>query len=131
MLSMDVAPRGSVRGIKLSVGETRIGPPWKEGQGLTQVEFDAASMAGAAGIGKVVVPRGRYPGIRRKYVSRSGSDTTASRREPKKTAESGPAVVPGKKTLRLRCRAPTDRSSAASRTAGCFRSRPTFRISAA
>src|SRR6266487_5565011 len=45
MLSMDdVAPRRSVRGIKLSVGETRIGA--LEGcRGLTQVEFDRASIA--------------------------------------------------------------------------------------
>src|SRR5712671_7488150 len=43
-----VAPRRSVRGIKLVVGETRIGAPRKGCRGLTQVEFDAASMAGAA-----------------------------------------------------------------------------------
>src|SRR5260221_13676418 len=44
----EVAPRRSVRGIKLVVGETRIGAPRKGCRGLTQVEFDAASMAGAA-----------------------------------------------------------------------------------
>ena len=53
MLSMDeVAPRRSVRGIKLFVGETRIDAPRKGCRGLTQVEFDSGSMAGAAGIGK-------------------------------------------------------------------------------
>src|SRR6266571_3052925 len=49
MLSMDeVAPRRSVRGIKLVVGETRIDAPRKGCRGLTQAEFDAGSMAGAA-----------------------------------------------------------------------------------
>src|SRR5260221_6632314 len=43
----EVAPRRSVRGIKLVVGETRIGAPRKGCRGLTQVEFDAPSMAGA------------------------------------------------------------------------------------
>jgi len=48
VLSLDeVAPRRSVRGIKLVVGETRIGAPRKGCRGLTQVEFDAGSMAGA------------------------------------------------------------------------------------
>src|SRR3989442_575274 len=50
MLSMyEVAPHRSVRGIKLSVGETRIEAPRKGCRGLTQVEFDPASMVGATG----------------------------------------------------------------------------------
>src|SRR5258706_10949494 len=83
VLSMDeVAPRRSVRGIKLVVGETRIGAPRKGCRGLTQVEFDAASMAGAACNSK------------RRCGSSGGN----------KTAESAPsAVVPEKKTRRLRC----------------------------
>src|SRR5438093_3505506 len=53
MLSMyEVAPSRSVRGIKLWVGETRIEAPRKECRGLTQVEFDPASMVGAAGNSK-------------------------------------------------------------------------------
>src|SRR5712691_5641890 len=49
MLSMyEVAPHRSVRGIKLSVGETRIEAPRKGCRGLTQVEFDPVSMVGAA-----------------------------------------------------------------------------------
>src|SRR6266446_527029 len=53
MLSMDeVAPRESVRGIKLVVGETRIGAPRKGMQRTDPVEFDAASMGRGAGLGK-------------------------------------------------------------------------------
>src|SRR5436309_14781225 len=53
MLSMyEVAPHRSVRGIKLSVGETRIEAPRKGCRGLTQVEFDPASMVGATGNSK-------------------------------------------------------------------------------
>src|SRR5882672_9779713 len=48
----EVAPCRSARGIKLSVGETRIDAPRKGCRGLTQVEFDSGSMAGAASLGK-------------------------------------------------------------------------------
>src|SRR3989475_7807873 len=48
----EVAPHGSVGGIKLSVGETRIEAPRKGCRGLTQVEFDPASMVGATGNSK-------------------------------------------------------------------------------
>src|SRR5437899_2914557 len=48
----EVAERGSARSIKLSVGETRTGAPSRGCRGLTQVEFDPASMVGAAGNGK-------------------------------------------------------------------------------
>src|SRR5437879_6067452 len=48
----EVAQRGSARSIKLSVGETRTGAPSRGCRGLTQVEFDPASMVGAAGNGK-------------------------------------------------------------------------------
>src|SRR5438552_3146290 len=44
----EVASRGSARGIKLSVGETRTDAPRKGCRGLTQVEFDAASMVAGA-----------------------------------------------------------------------------------
>src|SRR5712672_406514 len=91
-----VAPRRSVRGIKLVVGETRIGAPRKGCRGLTQVEFDAHSMAGAESNSK------------RRCGSSGGNEN--GRGAP-------PAVVPEKKTRRFRCRAPTGRSSAASRIA--------------
>jgi hypothetical protein len=98
----EVAPRRSVRGIKLVVGETRIGAPRKGCRGLTQVEFDAASMAGAASNSKD--GENTFPGP---VPTRTPAAET-------KTAESAPsAVVPEKKTRRLRCRAPTGRSSAA------------------
>src|SRR6267154_5735869 len=83
----EVAPRRSVRGIKLVVGETRIGAPRKGCRGLTQVEFDAASMAGAASNSKD--DENTFP---RPVPTRTPAGET-------KTAESAPpAVVPEKKT---------------------------------
>src|SRR6266853_3394885 len=110
-LYVEVAQRESAQSIKLSVGETRTGAPCRGCRGLTQVEFDAASMVGAAGNSK-------------------GARLAAGLRKQKRPKRAS-AVFPGKKTNRLRCRAPTVRSSAASRIAGCSRSRATFRTSAA
>src|SRR5712691_7765923 len=105
MLSMDVAPSRIARGIKLSVGETRIGAPRRGCRGLTQVEFDPQVW--------------RVPRALARRAQKDEAEPAAEQKRPKRAS----AVVPGKKTIRFRCRAPTGRSSAASRMAGCSRSR--------
>src|SRR5258706_4749181 len=92
MLSMDVAPSRIARGIKLAVGETRIGAPRKGCRGLTQVEFDAASMAGGAG----------------KNKRRAGS-----RRGNKKAQDAAPGPVSRKKKRPPRRRGPPRPDNAA------------------
>src|SRR6266581_305101 len=102
----EVAPHRSARGIKLSVGETRIDAARKGCRGLTQVEFDPASIARTQA----------------KRVGVGGGN---------ENGQSTPRPSSPKSRLVFRCRAPTGRSSAASRIAGCSRSRAISRTSAA
>src|SRR2546421_1098889 len=112
MLSMyEVATRRSTRGIKLSVGETRIDAARKGCRGLTH----GNSTPPVWWLRHVIARR----------------DANGDRAEETNTAGARPGRVPETKRLVFRFRAPTVRSSAASRIAGCFRSRAIFHTWAA
>src|SRR5258707_9833222 len=85
--------------------------PGRDAEDLTQAEFDA--------------PVWRV----RRAIARRGENKEAEPAAETNTAEARFGRFSRKKTNRLRCRAPTVRSSAASRIAGCSRSRAIFRTS--